>query len=274
MFRSTRIGGWTIEHVEDRVQVFEVALTAQQVGALDAVTSPQLPFPIPFLRHAPGLYGGETTIHGEARSLRRRCPNGAASTTELLQARACSGSCSRLRRARARLAEGPSVGSPTSRVERPTLESAWPGPRRPRSSPNSWGARARVSSLRALRRTASRRTPHVHYVFPSPALANDRLFGERRERESSTGWRGPVRSRFVSPRPSTCDRTVTLVSAAGTSRRARYTHTSKRSMATAKRRADLRVRTTWAPPTSAQTRRFPSPQQPLGHQPRSDRHPA
>jgi aryl-alcohol dehydrogenase-like predicted oxidoreductase len=62
---STIIGGRTLEHFEDNVQALEVTLTAY-VAALDAVSAPQLPFPIPFLRHALGVYGGGTTINGEA----------------------------------------------------------------------------------------------------------------------------------------------------------------------------------------------------------------
>jgi aryl-alcohol dehydrogenase-like predicted oxidoreductase len=63
---STIMGGRTIAHFEDNVQALEVTLTAAQVAALDMVSAPQLPFPIPFLRHAPGVYGGGTTINGEA----------------------------------------------------------------------------------------------------------------------------------------------------------------------------------------------------------------
>jgi aryl-alcohol dehydrogenase-like predicted oxidoreductase len=63
---STILGSRTLEHFEDNVQALEVTLTAEQVVALDAVSAPQLPFPIPFLRRAPGVYGGGTTINGEA----------------------------------------------------------------------------------------------------------------------------------------------------------------------------------------------------------------
>jgi aryl-alcohol dehydrogenase-like predicted oxidoreductase len=63
---STIIGVRTIEHFEDNVQALDVMLTADQAAALDAVSAPILPFPIPFLRHAPGVYGGGTTINGEA----------------------------------------------------------------------------------------------------------------------------------------------------------------------------------------------------------------
>lgn len=55
-----------MEHLDDNVQALEVTLTAEQVRQLDAVSAPQLPFPIPFLQGAPGVYAGGTTINGEA----------------------------------------------------------------------------------------------------------------------------------------------------------------------------------------------------------------
>jgi aryl-alcohol dehydrogenase-like predicted oxidoreductase len=63
---STIIGARTIDHFEDNVQALDVTLAAEHVRALDAVSAPQLPFPIPFLRLAPGVYGGGTSINGEA----------------------------------------------------------------------------------------------------------------------------------------------------------------------------------------------------------------
>lgn len=62
---STIIGARTIGHLEDNVQALEVALTADHLAQLDAASAPQLPFPIPFLRLAPGVYAGGTTINGE-----------------------------------------------------------------------------------------------------------------------------------------------------------------------------------------------------------------
>jgi hypothetical protein len=51
---SPIIGGRTLQHFEDNVQGLDLALTAEQTRALDAVSVPQLPFPLPFLGHAPG----------------------------------------------------------------------------------------------------------------------------------------------------------------------------------------------------------------------------
>jgi aryl-alcohol dehydrogenase-like predicted oxidoreductase len=62
---STIIGARTIDHFEDNLQALDVTLTSDQTRALDAISAPQLPFPIPFLQHAPGVYGGGTTINGE-----------------------------------------------------------------------------------------------------------------------------------------------------------------------------------------------------------------
>ena len=63
---STIIGARTLGQFEDNVQALDLTLTAEHVAALDAVSAPQLPFPLPFLRLAPGVYGGGTTINGEA----------------------------------------------------------------------------------------------------------------------------------------------------------------------------------------------------------------
>jgi hypothetical protein len=62
---STIIGGRTLEQFEDNVQALELTLSAEQRAALEAVSAPQLPFPIPFLVGAPGVYAGGTTINGE-----------------------------------------------------------------------------------------------------------------------------------------------------------------------------------------------------------------
>lgn len=62
---STILGARTLEHLEDNVQALPVVLTTEQTKRLDAISEPQLPFPIAFLRGAPGVYAGGTTINGE-----------------------------------------------------------------------------------------------------------------------------------------------------------------------------------------------------------------
>jgi aryl-alcohol dehydrogenase-like predicted oxidoreductase len=62
---STIIGARTIEQLEDNVKSLAVQLTAEQIAALDALTTPQFPFPIPLLTMAPALHQGGTTVNGE-----------------------------------------------------------------------------------------------------------------------------------------------------------------------------------------------------------------
>jgi aryl-alcohol dehydrogenase-like predicted oxidoreductase len=66
---ATIIGARTLAQLEDNVQALEVQLTAEQTAALDALTTPQLPFPIEFLRQAPALHAGGTTVNGEPSQL-------------------------------------------------------------------------------------------------------------------------------------------------------------------------------------------------------------
>lgn len=62
---SIIIGGRTLAHLEDNLQALELTLTGEQLATLDVASTPTLPFPIPFLRHAPSVYAGGTTINGE-----------------------------------------------------------------------------------------------------------------------------------------------------------------------------------------------------------------
>lgn len=62
---STILGGRTLGHFEDNVQALDVTLTPEQLRTLAAVSAPELPFPIPLLQQAPGVYAGGTTIDGE-----------------------------------------------------------------------------------------------------------------------------------------------------------------------------------------------------------------
>jgi aryl-alcohol dehydrogenase-like predicted oxidoreductase len=61
---STIIGARTLAQLEDNIQALEVRLTAAHVAALDDLTAPELPFPIPFLSMARSFHSGGTTING------------------------------------------------------------------------------------------------------------------------------------------------------------------------------------------------------------------
>ncbi len=62
---STIIGARTPEQLEDNLQALGVRVTGEQTDRLDELTAPQLPFPFEFLRRAPSLQAGGTTINGE-----------------------------------------------------------------------------------------------------------------------------------------------------------------------------------------------------------------
>lgn len=62
---STIIGGRTLAHLDDNLKALELTLSTEQIKALDAVSVPQLPFPIQFLQGGPSVYAGGTTINGE-----------------------------------------------------------------------------------------------------------------------------------------------------------------------------------------------------------------
>jgi aryl-alcohol dehydrogenase-like predicted oxidoreductase len=66
---STIIGARTLAQLEDNVKALEVQLTAEHTATLDTLTTPQLPFPIEFLRMAPSIHAGGTTVNGEAPQL-------------------------------------------------------------------------------------------------------------------------------------------------------------------------------------------------------------
>jgi aryl-alcohol dehydrogenase-like predicted oxidoreductase len=63
---STIIGARTLDHLEDNVKALELRLTGTQTAALDDLTTPELSFPIPFLKIAPAIQYGGTTINGES----------------------------------------------------------------------------------------------------------------------------------------------------------------------------------------------------------------
>lgn len=61
---STIIGARTLRHLEDNVKSLAVSLSTEEIAALDALTAPNLPFPIPFLKMAPAIHQGGTTVNG------------------------------------------------------------------------------------------------------------------------------------------------------------------------------------------------------------------
>lgn len=62
---SIIFGARTVAHLEDNLKSLDVHLTPEQMTALDQLTTPQLPFPIGFLRMAPMLHHGGTTVNRE-----------------------------------------------------------------------------------------------------------------------------------------------------------------------------------------------------------------
>lgn len=62
---STIIGARTLQHLEDNLAALDVELTPEQVAKLDALTTPTLNFPAPFLAMTGAIHAGGTTINGE-----------------------------------------------------------------------------------------------------------------------------------------------------------------------------------------------------------------
>jgi aryl-alcohol dehydrogenase-like predicted oxidoreductase len=63
---STIIGARSLHQLEDNVAALELKLSAEQVAALDQLTTPTLNFPAAFLPMAPMIQAGGTTINGES----------------------------------------------------------------------------------------------------------------------------------------------------------------------------------------------------------------
>ncbi len=63
---STIIGARTLEQLDDNLAALDVSLSPEQVARLDAVSKPQLPFPVDFVNGAAPFYHGGTTINGKA----------------------------------------------------------------------------------------------------------------------------------------------------------------------------------------------------------------
>jgi len=62
---STIIGARTLPHLDDNIAALEVTLSAEQTAKLDALTTPTLNFPAPFLALAGTIQNGGATINGE-----------------------------------------------------------------------------------------------------------------------------------------------------------------------------------------------------------------
>lgn len=71
---STIIGARTVKHLEDNIKSLDVKLTTELIAELDELTTPDLPFPLPFLRMAPSLHAAGTTINGESSELHSFSP--------------------------------------------------------------------------------------------------------------------------------------------------------------------------------------------------------
>jgi len=63
---STIIGARTVEQLDDNLGALDVALTAEQVRALDEISAPTLGFPAAFLQYAPVYMHGGLTVNGVA----------------------------------------------------------------------------------------------------------------------------------------------------------------------------------------------------------------
>jgi len=63
---STIVGASSPEQLDDNLRALEVVLTPDHVAALDALSTPTLNFPAPFLSQVSGIHGGGATVNGEA----------------------------------------------------------------------------------------------------------------------------------------------------------------------------------------------------------------
>jgi diketogulonate reductase-like aldo/keto reductase len=62
---STILGARTLAHLDDNIKALDVKLNPEQVSKLDALTTPALNFPAPFLSVAATIQAGGATINGE-----------------------------------------------------------------------------------------------------------------------------------------------------------------------------------------------------------------
>ena len=66
---STIIGARTLHHLTDNLAALEVHLTPEQSAKLDALTTPTLNFPAPFLSMVSSIQNGGTRVNGEPSTL-------------------------------------------------------------------------------------------------------------------------------------------------------------------------------------------------------------
>ncbi|WAB99785.1 aldo/keto reductase [Pseudomonas putida] len=68
----------TLEQLNQNVAALDIKLLAEELTRLDELTQPALPFPVGFLKMAPALHAGGTTINGESSALHAFCPTSAS----------------------------------------------------------------------------------------------------------------------------------------------------------------------------------------------------
>lgn len=71
---SSIIGARTLEQLEDNVKSLEISLTDEHKAVLETISTIKLPFPLEFLKIAPALHAGGTTINGIPSQLHPFCP--------------------------------------------------------------------------------------------------------------------------------------------------------------------------------------------------------
>ena len=75
----TITGNRLLSHLEDNVQALSLELAEEHVARLTDLTTPELPFPIPFLRaNAAGLHQAGTTVNGRTSELHPYTPRDAS----------------------------------------------------------------------------------------------------------------------------------------------------------------------------------------------------
>jgi aryl-alcohol dehydrogenase-like predicted oxidoreductase len=66
---STIIGARTLNQFDDNIHALDLQLAPEQTSTLDELTTPQLPFPLEFLRMTPAIHHAGTTVNGQPSEL-------------------------------------------------------------------------------------------------------------------------------------------------------------------------------------------------------------